>query len=184
MTLKSNELKAHPEKLPTYRMQVSDQYSFEIAIKILFSILKFLPSSHNNHSEYLRGYISMFGLNCKNPDDVSCCEFSDSDRDILVGILAPHILNKQEEDRESQEMSADDKDHESDSPTQKKFNDCLTFADAENQTFLELIELDCFKLSPANEDPTIDGSTIMIDPEDQKPESEKIENEQFIPYFK
>lgn len=101
MTLKSNLLKKYPEKLPTFLMQVSDEYSFQLALKIMFSIIKFLPSSYNKHSEYLKGFISLFGLTCKNPDDVSCYEFSDSDRDILIGILAPHILNKQDEDEES-----------------------------------------------------------------------------------
>mmetsp|Transcript_26223 Transcript_26223/g.26119 ORF Transcript_26223/g.26119 Transcript_26223/m.26119 type:complete len:410 (+) Transcript_26223:1701-2930(+) len=184
MSLKIEELKKYPEKLPTYRMQVSDQYSFELALKIMFSILKFLPSSYNKHSEYLKGYISLFGLSCKNPDDVSCYEFSDSDRDILIGILAPRILNKQDEDEEIDNLVGGMKDPGSDSSHPQKFSDCLTFADAENQTFLELLELDCFESSPTGEEGQHNSSTIRVDPEDAKELSKSIEEEHFIPYFK
>jgi len=181
MTLESEDLLKNPEKLPSYMMQMSDDYSFHLALKIVISIIKFLPS-YEKHEEYIEGFISLFGLKCDDWDDVSCYEFSESDRDILIGILAPHILNKQTSDDEN-EISIDGNENQpSEIKIPQNFNDCLTFADIENQTFLELIEKECFLLTPDKEEE--DEKYVNINPDEEISDEQKIEKEHFIPYFK
>jgi len=159
MTLESEDLLKSPEKLPSYMMQMSDDYSFHLALKIVISVIKFLPS-YEKH-DY---------------------EFSESDRDILIGILAPHILNKQTSDDEN-EISIDGNENQpSEIKIPQNFNDCLTFADIENQTFLELIEKECFLLTPDKEEE--DEKYVNINPDEEISDEQKINKEHFIPYFK
>lgn len=179
MTMKS-EVK-HPEKLPTYMMELSDEYSLHLTLKVVFSIVKFL-SSYEKHSEYIEGFISLFGLKCNDPDDVSCYEFSESDRDILIGILAPQILNKQTQDNESEVSIGINGNQPSENGVPQKFNDWLTFADIENQTFLELIEKDCF--APLAEKDEEEDKYTNINPDNELSDEQTIEKEHFLPYFK
>lgn len=58
----------------------------------------------------------------------------------------------------------------------------MTFADIENQTFLELIEQKCFQKFEPKEDP--DSKFINISSEDNRTVEEKVETEHFIPYYK
>lgn len=79
-------------------------------------------------------------------DEIGCYEYSDSDRDILISILIPHILNRSSSDEEDDgDYSHNDEEShgkDNDEHSQEQDNNCLSFADLENQSFLELIDLE------------------------------------------
>lgn len=91
ITLRNPILHKHLDKLPTYRMQMADDSSFELCWKILISVVGFQSYSEKGLcyiDELLRHF---FKIDCLNMDRISCVEYSESDRDILIGILAPQI---------------------------------------------------------------------------------------------
>ena len=102
------------------------------------------------------------------------------------------ILNNQNSDEEkesnysvdndpSKNHNSKDKDAQS---QENKFKDCLTFDDVENQSFLKLMELDCFRPSHHEETAAAtDETNLNTDSEMDGTPEEKVETEQFIPYF-
>lgn len=80
-------------------------------------------------------------------------------------------------------MSQNHSVKEKDIQAKEKFKDCLTFADVENQSFLELLETECFR--PAADSPSDDVSEkwMNTDCEDNMTTEQKVQFERFIPYF-
>lgn len=179
MTLKSEVLHKYPEKLPTHIMKFDDENIFKLWLKLSFSIVKYL-NSYEKSCQYMNALCSLFNLECVDIDDVSCYEFSDGDRDLLINILAPHIFNKQVSDEESDQSVGGVKDSRR---GREESKDCISFESLENQTCLELIESECFKQSNEIGD-TIEETMINIDWDENITIEEKVEKEQFIPYYK
>jgi hypothetical protein len=179
MTLKSEILHQHVEKLPTYLMKFDDDYIFKLCLKLSFSIIKYL-NSYEKSCQYMNTLCSLFNLECVDTDDVSWYEFSDGDRDLLINILAPHIFNKQTSDEESEQSVGGVKDPNREKEESK---DWISFELLENQTCLELIESECFK--PSNQSNSVlEDAMLNISPDHSVPIEEKVKKEQFIPYFK
>ena len=67
---------------------------------------------------------------------------------------------------------------------QNSFKDSLSFADLENQSLVELIELDCFRSfqeQPLSQETL--SKELNSDTKDTKTLDQKVEDEFFIPYF-
>lgn len=192
ITLLNPALHKFQEKLPTYRMQMVDDFSFELSWKILISVVNFSTTCEKS-IEFIRDLLRyFFKVDWTKIDQISCVEFSESDRDILIGILAPQILNKVRSDQEEEELDVSRKDSnheihspfESESHAQINLKDSLSFADLENQSLVELLELDWF--TPADDlatDPEELATELNTNNNDNKTIEEKVETEFFIPYF-
>lgn len=190
ISLKSSFAINYPKKLPTYRFQISDYNAFYTSLKIIISVLKF-QSTSDKSLEFIVDLLKyFFKIDCINQDDVSCYDFSDSDRDILISIIAPHILNKSHSEDEEQESSHSQGNSQSsngkdkDQTPQESFRDCLSFADIENQSFLELIDTKYFTSEPNSLQNENDESYMNTDTPDPRTQEEIYENEEFIPHFK
>lgn len=104
ISLKSALALKYPDRLPTYRYQITDNNALYITLKIIISVLKF-QSTSDKSLEFIFDLLKyFFKIEWINQDDVCCYDFSDSDRDILISIIAPHILNKNHSD-DDQESS-------------------------------------------------------------------------------
>ena len=122
------------DKLPTYRFQIIDNDAFQICLKLLYSVLKNQSHSESNidyFSEFLKLF---FKLEIHHKHDICFHDFSDSDRDILIGILVPQILNKNnpDEDERDQQHVSKEKSLTPDGANQsvsrfERYKDCLSF---------------------------------------------------------
>lgn len=190
ISLKNEWYLKHVNKLPTYRFQIIDNDAFQICLKLLYSVLKNQSHSESNidyFSEFLKLF---FKLEIHHKHDICFHDLSDSDRDILIGILAPQILNKNnpDEDERDQQHVSKEKSLTPDGANQsasrfERYKDCLSFADIENQSFLELVDLDCFTWINSSAHKK-DESFMNTESNDGRAYEEIIENEPFIPYFK
>ena len=191
ITMKSSVFIKYPKKLPTYRFQIVDYNAFYLSLKILISVLKFQSTSDKSIEFIADFWKYFFKIECANIDDLSCLEYSDSDRDVLISIIAPHILNKHHSDEEEQDSSNSQVAHspnssekEKDHNPQESFKDCLSFADIENHSFLELIDTNWFSTESSPNQDEKDESYMNTDTLDKRTLEELIENEEFVPFFK
>jgi hypothetical protein len=148
------------------------------------SVIKFQP--YDKYSFFITDFVKLFfDIETIEPDDVSCFEYSESDRDILIGLLAPHILRKNNPDGDDESDNSMNIGTSQGCASKKDGAEgaCLSLKDLENQTFLELIDFDCFK--PANKEASmeVDESNMNTNTSDNELMEEKIESEHFIPYF-
>lgn len=72
---------------------------------------------------------------------------------------------------------------DSNAPHIESYKDCLSFADIENHSFLELIDLDCFT-AINDADLKRDETFMNTETSDDRSFEEIIEKEPFVPYFK
>jgi len=144
ITLNDPILHKYNEKLPIYRIQMEDESSFFLCLKIIIAMIK-VQQVYEKSMAFITDFVKLFfKIDTLSPDDVSCFEYSESDRDILISILAPHILKKQgsEGDEESEPEVTSKFNSKKNSSESENYKDCLCFADLENQTFLELIDFE------------------------------------------
>ena len=190
ITMKSDIHWNDINKLPTYRFQIADLDAFYFSLKVLISVLRHQSNSDSN-MDYISELLKLFfNINICHKHDICFHDFTDGDRDILIGILAPHILNKNnpDEDEKDQEHSNKDRINTQNSDGNHNlqydnYKDWLSFADLENQSFLELIDLEWF----SNNNHLYhkkDESFINTETKDSRSLKEIIDKEPFFPYFK
>lgn len=71
ITLKDRELCKFPEKLPTYRMQIADEFSFYLCLKIVISVTKFQPIYDKSMEYIVQLCKHFFNVECFNEIDIS-----------------------------------------------------------------------------------------------------------------
>lgn len=171
MSLKNNALLKYSEKLPTYRMQIVDDYSFYLSLKVILWVTKFQPL-YEKGIKYITELLKyFFNVDSDNLYDILNNQSSDEEKESSYSVENEASKNPNNKEKESQSQD-------------NKFKDCLTFDDVENQPFLKLIELDWFRPSQNEEMSVANDDTILnTDWEMNGTPEEKAETEQFIPYF-